>query len=444
MSNKYLEYLKAVRNPFTKLVKLDFLQPDNSTAFSLGNTSAARGYMKSHDTRAFIQDGTLNVSMNNGARRSANIKLSNLDGGFDYAVNKIWFGNKLRLSMGLVLPDGTAFYLPQGVFYIKKPQNIYSPSEKTITLPLVDKWAVLDGTLGGTLTQDYIIKSVADRKNTNVFNAMSALLQLSKYSHKHTNDIYSMIDNVEPIFTTYYQNKKYSYLKSDGSITQDIEVTDLPYDIHQKAGNSIADLMLDLNNTFVGTCGYDQTGAFRVEPSQDDIQDSNKPILWDFSLEQKNISSITETINNDEVFNNILIIGEGLTGYEVWGEASNYDPTSDTNINLIGIKPYTENRADYWNAEQCANLANWLLKRKTILQKSVTIECSQMFHLIENRLIAIKRTDKLGAPVERHLINSFSIPIGETGSMTINATSVNDMPISTVKEYSTQNGLTIK
>ena len=80
-------------------------------------------------------------------------------------------------------------------------------------------------------------------------------------------------------------------------------------------------------------------------------------------------------------------------------------------------------------------LARWILKRKTVLQKSVTIECGQMFHLIENRLVSVKRTDKAGSPIEKHLIQGFTIPIGETGSMSISCTSVNDLPNFTVTTY---------
>ncbi|MBQ8319492.1 MAG: hypothetical protein IJX81_01270 [Clostridia bacterium] len=436
-TNKYLQYLKAVARPFRKITKLDFLQPDNSVAFSLGNT-VKRGYMTRYDTRAFIQGGTLNVSLNNGQRRRANITLSNLDGAFEYSVNKIWFGQKVRLSMGLILPDGTEFFLPQGVFYIKDPQNVFKPNDKSVSFPLYDKWAYLDGTLAGKLNQAY---SITVAQNPNVLNAMASILRLSKFDHLPTSDKLKMIDSVVPIFTNYYNNKTYSAKNSDGSISADISMATLPYDITENSGGNFGNLLLQLNKTFVGLIGYDQTGAMRVEPSQEDISDSNKPILWNFSPENSQLCGFTETHKNGEVYNDILITGEGLTGYEVWGKATNYDPSSDTNVNLIGLKTFTESRAEYWNSKQCADLAEWYLKRKTILQKSVTIECSQLFHLIENRLVTIKRTDKQGSPVERHLINSFSLPIGETGSMSINAVSVNDFPIATIKQYSSESGL---
>ena len=440
--NRYLEYLQAVARPFQKIAKIDFLQPDNSVAFSLGNIERKRGYMMKCDTRAFIQGGTLNVSMNNGARRSAIINLSNLDGAFEYAVNKIWFGQRIRLSMGLILPDNTEFYLPQGVFYIKNPQNIYNPNSRQVSFQLVDKWAMLDGSLGGKLPNTYIIETHSTLgKRNNAFDAIKGLLQRSKYNLEITSDPMAMLDNVTPVFTNYYDGKKYDYKQSDGTILEDINATDIPYEITENIGGTIGNLILALNKTFVGQCGYDPTGAFRIEPSQDDIRDDNKPILWTFSPKSSNLVSIKESLKNAEVYNDILIVGESLQNKEVWGRATNNDPRSDTNINLIGIKTFVENRAEYWNSKQCVDLASWYLKRKTVLQKSITIECSQMFHLIENRLVAIKRTDKKGNPIERHLINSFSIPIAEAGSMTINATSVNDFPITTIKQYSSDNGL---
>ena len=56
--------------------------------------------------------------------------LSNLDGAYDYNVNKVWFGQQIRLMEGLVPPDGTDFYLPQGVFYVKDPEETFLPNQR--------------------------------------------------------------------------------------------------------------------------------------------------------------------------------------------------------------------------------------------------------------------------------------------------------------------------
>jgi hypothetical protein len=430
-SERYLRYLDALLNPFQKLTKLEFLQPDNSVAFFLSNANGyRRGYNPKYQSSALVQQGTLSVSFQNGARRKASITLSDIDNALEYNVNNIWFGQKIRLSMGLVLPDGTDFYLPQMVGLIKNPQSVLSENQKTVTFPVVDKWANLDGSLFGKLTDTYTAKqSTAEYA---VYTAIANLLKTSIYDHKLTDDINAMIDNIAPIFTNYYDGKNYAVLDGDGSQTRTASMTEIPFDISENGGSNFAQLLLQFNDVLAGIIGYDQTGALRLEPSQTDINDIEKPVLWQFTQRNSTLSQISETIKNDEVYNDVIIVGGGNTDGGIWGRASNNDPNSDTSISAIGLKTYRETKANYFNTKQCTALAEYYLKRKTILQKSVNITSSQMFHLVENQLVSVQRTDKPHNPTERHLINSFSLPIGETGAMTINATSVADIPNFTV------------
>lgn len=423
---QYNAYLNALSRPYRKLVRLEFLQPDDSVAFALGG-AGQKNIVAGRDTRAFLQSGSVSVNLQNGQRRRATVALANRDAAFDYAVNKLWFGQRLRLSMGMVLPSGEDFYLPQGVFYISNPSNLISPAEKTISLNLVDKWSYLDGSLFGILEAAYSIAPGND-----IFTAIETLLSLSRYTYESTVSTIDKIDPTQPVWTDYYNGKSYTAANSDGSISSNIPMTDTPYTVTENRGASIGDLVLKLNAMLAGWIGYDQTGALRLEPSQDDVDDAGKPVLFTFSPNNSTLMSMSETSQNEAVYNDVTIAGQGLTDTAVWARAVNIDPTSDTNINIIGRKVFVEERADYWNTEQCAALARWYLKRKTILQKSVTIECAPMYHLVENRLVAVLRTDKPGSPMEKHLIQGFTIPIGETGSMSISCTSVNDIPDFTV------------
>lgn len=422
----YNAYLSALSRPYRKLTRLEFLQPDDSVAFALGGIGQ-KNAVPGRDTRTFLQSGSVSVNLQNGQRRRATVVLGNLDGAFDYAVNRLWFGQRLRLSMGMVLPGGEEFYLPQGVFYVSNPSNLISPSEKTISLNLVDKWSYLDGSLFGTLEAAYSIAP-----GNNIFTAMETLLGLNRYTYEAAVSTIDKIDPASPVWTTYYNGKTYAAADSDGTITTDINMTDTPYTVTENRGSTIAALLLKLNEMLAGWIGYDQTGALRLEPSQDDVDDADKPVLFSFSPENSVLMSLSEVSQNEAVYNDVTVGGQGLTDTAVWARAVNADPASDTNVNLIGRKVFVEERADYWNTAQCAALARWMLKRKTILQKSVTIECAPMYHLVENRLVSVRRTDKAGAPVEKHLIQGFTVPIGETGSMSINCTSVNDIPDFTV------------
>ena len=429
-SDRYEAYLAMLERPFRKVTKLEFLQPDNSVAFALGGGNQ-KTIAQGRDTRAFIQNGSLSVNLQNGQRRTVSVTLSNLDSAFEYAINKLWFGQRLRLSMGIDLPVFGEFYLPQGVFYVRNPENLVSYKERTTTLSLADKWAYLDGSLFGILDASYNVP-----RNTNIFSAITSLLQLSRFDYGSSeSDSLKWIDNVSPIFTNYYLGRTYTVANSDGSISSDINMTDTPYEISESRGSSIGSLILKLNDMLAGIIGYDATGALRLDPSQDDVSDADKPVLFTFGMDKPNIAKLSESPKPSDIYNTVMVAGEGLTGTSVWAKASNIDPKSDTNVNLIGMKLFTEERADYWNADQCASLARWYLKRKTILQKAVSIESTQMFHLHENELVAVRRIDKDGAPMEKHLIQGFTIPLAETGSMSISCVSVNDLPTFTTETH---------
>ena len=100
-------------------------------------------------------------------------------------------------------------------------------------------------------------------------------------------------------------------------------------------------------------------------------------------------------------------------------------------MNILGNRTRRLTDTAYYADSQCQELAEFHLKRNTVLQKSVTVQTSQIFHLVENNLITLRRTDKPGAPVERHLLTGFSRPLGQTGAMQLNCTSVNDFPLAT-------------
>lgn len=419
-NNGYNEYLNIVADPdkIEKVTRLDFLNPDNSVAFSIDNRERSKMKNGVNYSSAFIQSGNLSVSLQNGQRRKANITLANLDGTFDYAVNKLWSGQRVRLSMGVKLSDGSDYLLSQGVFYLASPQLGWLPSGRQATYSLVDKWSYLDGTVYGTLHDTYEIQA-----GENQFVAIEALLRQSIYTQRATNNIWEMLDNVSPIFTDYYNNQ---YFSSGGQVYSKAQV---PKDIIVEYGKTFADILLEINNLNAGWIGYDASGALTITPSDNDISDQTKPMLWEFDVNSKTFCSLNETFEIGDVYNNVLIYGDSINeGAIPFGQARNNDPSSDTNIGRIGLKPYVESAAGYYTDEQCVALAEFKLKRMTVLQKSVTIESTQMFHLQENGLISVKRTDKQGSPIEKHLIQSYTIPLAQQGNMTITATSVFDFP----------------
>ena len=410
MANRYSDYLETLKTDFIKIAKLDFLNPDGSIAFTLDNNQ------KNRLAGAFLQNGTLSCNLQNGKRRQAIVELSNVDGSFDYAVNSLWFGQQVRLSEGLILADGTEYYIPQGVFELETPKETISPEQKTITYTLTDKWANLDGTLLGNLEDVYQINA-----GTNIFLAMASILKLGRYD-AGDNSPYP-IDELTPIFTNYYNDRTQTL--TDGTTVSMIYT---PYDYISEASGTYADVLLGLAQMLAAWIGYNASGRLVVDPSQDDIADGDKPILWDFSTDAKQLLSIDYTHKNTEVYNDIIVVGATSDDNATpRGRAQDTNPTSSTCISRVGLKTKRIEMSNYYSDDICQSYADWMLKRYSTLQKSVTVTTTQMFHIVENGLITIERTDKQGSPIERHLVQSFTRPIGQTGSMTIEAVSVRDL-----------------
>lgn len=413
-NEKFQAYLKALRRPFQKLCRLRFLQPDGSTAFTLDNNP------RNPRSAAFIAGGSINANWNNGQRRSAAVTLDNVDGQYSYNVNTVWFGTEIALDEGLVLPTGEEYYIQQGIFLVDSPLEAVTPAGKTATLNLVDKVAVLNGTLGGNLEATYEVKA-----GTNIFSPIAALLQLDRGNGQP-------IDRVTPIFTGYYNGKTQTL--PDGTTAN---LTDAPYDlVVDSESGTIWDVALGLAGMVNAWIGYDETGALRVDPSQDDILDTQKPVLWEFSQSDCTLLNLAYAVHNSEVYNDYIVIGELLSGKpQPAGRAQNLDLRSPTNVQTIGRKTKRVKKSGFATAKQCGDYAEWMLKRASVLQRSVDISCSQIFHIHGNDLVSIERTDKPGSPVERHLMQGFSRPLTGAGEMHITATSTQDFPTATITSY---------
>ncbi len=412
--DRQTDYLKQLRTPFVKLCRLRFLNPNGTTAYALDNNP------RNERSRAFIASGNVTANLQNGQRMSATVTLDNADLAFETAVNKVWFGQEVALDEGLILSDGSEYYRQTGVFVIDNPQEKVDPKNKTVTYRLLDKWAELDGTLGGNLEGTYEVAV-----GTNIFEPITALLTEDRGNGRP-------VDNVPPVYTEYYNGKTQTL--TDGTVA---DMTDSPYTLTVGGdGGTKAQVILGLAGMVNAWVGYDNTGRLRIDPSQDDILDTNKPVLWRFTPEETQLLGMAYTVKKEDVYNDYIVVGEQLDDYtQPGGRATNYDPRSDTNVNIIGRKTKYESASGYATTTQCRDLAEWKLKRSSVLQKAVSASCIQMMHIDLNCLVEIVRTDKPGSPIERHLIQGYTRPLAYNGAMTISAVSTADLPIATVTDW---------
>jgi len=402
---KYADYLEMLRKPFQKLCRLRFLQPDGSTAFLVDNNP------KNTRSGTFIADGTITHNWQNGRRTSVTVRLDNVDGEYDYAFNHIWFGQEIALDEGLILSDGeTEFYIQQGIFLIETPEENVQPTERTAVYSLVDKAAFLDGSLGGKLDGTYQVSV-----GTNIFAPIAALLAEDRGNGQPT-------DRVQPVFTEYYNGMTQAL--PDGST---VSMVLSPYTLTVDAGQTKWDVIAGLAAMVNAWVGYDESGALRLDPSQDDILDTDKPVLWAFSTDEAELCGMSYTVKNTDVYNDVIVVGDAMSdNRQPKGRAEIFDARSPVDINAIGRKTIRIQKAGFATDTQCRDYAEWQVKRTSVLQRAVEISCSQMFHIRGNKLLTLERTDKEGSPVERHLVQGFSRPLAANGAMRITATSVND------------------
>lgn len=407
-------YIAALKHPFFKLCRLRFLYPNGTTAFALDNNP------KNRRSKAFINDGTVNANMQNGQRLTATVTIANANHEFDFNINHIWFGQEIALDEGLILQNGDEYWRQTGMFVIDNPNETVNPNTRTVTYNLVDKWADLDGTLDGNLEGTYEVAV-----NTNIYTPVAALLAEDRGNGRP-------VDRLAPVFTEYFNGRTQAL--PDGT-TASMVLS--PYTLTVDGdGGTIGEVVLGLGGMVNAWVGYDNTGRLRIEPSQDDILDAQKAVLYRFTPDEVTLLGLAYTVKKEDLYNDYIIVGEQMDDYyQPGGRAQNLDPRSDTNVNIIGRKTKRESASGYATVQQCKDLAEWRLKRSGILQKAVNISCSQMFHIELNSLVEITRTDKEGSPTERHLIQGYSRPLASNGEMTISAVSVNDYPIATVTEW---------
>lgn len=540
----YSEYREKVKGDYRQAIKIEWLNPDESVKFDITN--------ELYDINASV-----NVNYQNGSRRTCTITLNNDANKFPIDFNNIWVNQKFKLWMGIYLNDNTPYLLPQGVFYVLDPEEIYNPSTRTITINGVDKWAFLDGTISGTLSGTYqtlvgVDLFQATRELLNMpeipisyfringdnandwFNITSVItpssLQNDKYcfhwdyekfcyqsyensswkeysvlttleakqdlvinfdysfdvhdncilikickeyivgyedesgnirygwrskSGKVTNkhikkgekitiwcnasgmsnedwiNIQNMVittfvqrDPVPPFLSPYYIDRMVE-IPSDGT-TVIKKILECPYTAKVEKGKTCADVLLEYATILCAKIYYDVNGRLNIKPSSsdsDDITDTDKEILWDYTVNEKTFLGLTQTYNFQKIHNDIIVLGNVVNGYQFKGRVQNRNPLSNTSIQRIGLKtrePYEDNQ--YYSDEQCVELAKYYAKVDTILQKSGNISSVPLYHLDVDKLVSVS-TPNNNMSKELFLITGFSL--SSSGSMTVNITSVN-------------------
>lgn len=402
------KYIQTVKSNHRKAIKIEWLNADETVNFEFTNS-------------VYNMDVDVSINYQNGSRRSCTVTINNDRNRFPIDFNNIWIGQKFKLWLGVYIDEKTPYYLPQGVFYISNPSEVYNPSTRTVTLNGVDKWAYLDGSLFGYLTGTYQTNIGND-----LYGAIRKLLQISRFANdfSQTEIPTEMIDPIAPKLSPYFLNKTTEVFINGSTTTK--YVWECPYTAVVERGRSYADILLEYATILCAHIYYDVDGRLVLEPmsdTADDITDTNKEILWDYSVDERTFLGLSQTHKFTEVYNDFFVLGNIVNGKQFKGRVQNCNPMSNTCVQRIGIKskpPYEDNQ--YTSDRQCVELAKYYAKKDTILQKGGTIDSISLYHLDVNKLVTISTPNN---NMSKELFLVSEINLSTSRNMQLNVTSVN-------------------
>ena len=345
--------------------------------------------------------GSLQIQYAQGQRRSLNFTLNNESGVFTpNGINsKIWVNTKFQLDLGMEMANGDVVWNSAGIFVIGTPQITREDARKIIDIQCYDKFALLDGTLGGTLDATYEID--AGEKIYNII--VDTLLQ------DNGNGV--PID-LKTIFF-------------DPSLINESTV----YTLSKSANESYGDMLIELANMIACDIYYNTNGNLVIQSGIKDISQVNKPTLWTFKDVEYEYLSGHINYSFTDVRNRVTVVGANVNsdGGLYIAVSENTNPRSQTRVDLIGIKNYYLEDSNIYTQTLAQDRADYELNKLSIVQQTVQISSAFMIHLDVNNCIAIT-DDFFNYFDNRFIIQSISIPLSIHSNMTIDCTNIATLP----------------
>lgn len=322
--------------------------------------------------------GSLNITDNDGVRRTCNFTLANYNKELTPYVESLTIGDKFRLYLGESIDDEKIFF-DQGVFIFNNPVCRADNGDNSIQISGTDKWSCLNGSHGGVLEGTYIVKS-----GSTFGDMVRRTLAL---------DIVN-----DPITPNIHPN------------LEDVEIT---YDITKTHGDTIADIFLDVSLNINARIYYDKSGRLTAMPIE---EYRYKATSFIFENDDIALLSSEKTIGLENVYNSVLVVSENTTesGEEIITELKNEDLSDPNSIPNCGIKKvYIVNDylAGITTQELCDIRAKYELRKIKEILSSFSVQTTAILYLDEGDVVLIDNSDINKVP-ERYAIKNISRTIG--------------------------------
>lgn len=377
-----------------------------------------------------VISGSVDLDADSTYRRNARLSAILLKELLPMPENKIWFNKRVEVSVGLKDWGDEVYWYSLGRYAIDKADFNRGQEEEKSEFSLLDYMAFLDGTLGGSLTNE---TTMGVESGVTVAQAIRASVQ-----------------GLSPLFIENLQ----------------IEGLDarLPFDMEFSPTDTVYKIVSDLTELFMSQeFFFDEKGVFRVQNIRDRIGD---PIMWDFTVDSMDLAiDYTNQMDFSNVKNSIHVWGmtDDNTGEQVWWIYRNkFSRNSITDMNGISSKEKgdicyvkNENKSYVWdttwkpldfNVEPKFNIesigekvltlsedniqtldqaklkAEYELKQYSTMAEIVSFTCLPIYLLSAND--KIKLEDKKTGIKGDYLIKSLSTPLEYDGVMSVTASKI--------------------
>ena len=353
-----------------------------------------------------LDSGNYDENYQSGQRRSVTISLNNSDGKYTPCLNKIWVNNRFRLDIGidsLFYVDRT-YWFPRGIYILGNPTASRSNSDKQVELSLLDKFAYLEGK-SGTLETTYEIPA-----GTDIEEAIIGILSLDNGSGYP-------IDLKPIVYDSRFKGMK------------------MPYTLSKDAGSTLGEMILDIGTILNAEVYYNTEGSLCFISINETINDTDKPTLWDYTDAEPEYFNSTISCDFENVVNEIHVVGDSVTADLAYAIAENRNPESPICIQIVGRRVEYINDANIYSKERAQDRADYELRKKGILETSITLPVAFNPLLFVNNIITIEDSF-FGYKREKFLIQSISYSLGTDSQMTLscsNLTNFSKQPFATLQ-----------
>lgn len=335
-----------------------------------------------------VVSGNVNFDSQSGSRRTCSLTLNNFDKSYiPTPDSKMWINNKFRLKSGYLygINNDQALMYNQGIYCLGNPSILSSPNRKEVTIQGLDKWAWLDGTLGGKIEGKLFIP-----KNTRV-----------DYAIKH-------------IITEYTSEKKYVI---------DICDEEIPYSIEKLYGTTVAEVLNEIANIVSYQIFYDNDGFLRFRKKIEPEEYNQIPIAYSYTTEGLYLES-TRELNWNDVRNSIEVIGDTLDSGVTIRAISQDNSDSEFSISKIGLKHDIVEDTNIYSTSLAQTRSDWELQKKIMVAESIRAPIIPNFSHNLDDIINIE--DENNGATQNYVIQNISYDISFNSIMNIGLWAIRD------------------